>query len=56
MGWVEVKAGKIVIELDYLPGLQSEEASGIFLADSISIAIVECFSANPDSFDPISLK
>ena len=56
MGRVEVQGGKIVIELDYLPGLLSSEEEGKFIADSISVAIRECFSANPESFNPFSVK
>ena len=55
MGMVEVQGGKIVVTLDYLPGLLND-VKGPFLAASISVAIRECFSANPESFNPFSVK
>ena len=56
MGRVEVQEGKIVITIAHLPSLISDLAVGQFLSESISVAIRECFAANPDSFDPFSIE
>jgi hypothetical protein len=51
MGTVKVENGKITIDLNYLPGMNSGEATGEFLADSIKLGILACWKARPEAFE-----
>ncbi len=52
MGTVNVQNGVITIQLDYVPHM-TEDFTSIFLTDSISVALRECFNVAPDTFNKV---
>lgn len=51
MGTVTVAAGKISIDLDYVPGMITSADTGAFLIDAIGLSLRACWGARPEAFE-----
>jgi len=51
MGTLVVEKGRIDIHLDYIQRFITEDATAIFLADEIGLAIKACYKSDNDAFD-----